>query len=274
MSTSMPEIIEHVRGHRAFSHPVFMSWAKNNPAPEVIGALFHQIQSFCSATRPGWNFPAALRAHDLVSESTLLAEIVESEENHGPELATMAGYILNRAAARAVCEDLTDQAAVEATLKKLSDDLLAALPGYDPVSGLTRQTRQAMAVFDRRKMTDRESTLRNLGTAIALEMISNRHLIPGEKLCLVDSGLYGVELSDPEMHYLLEHWGEVGAEQQHELNAIAAVSSVLDDESEPQIMAGIDDFLDSLAAMWDLLDAALLQSEAAERELALAGAPS
>jgi hypothetical protein len=67
-------------------------------------------------------------------------------------------------------------------------------------------------------------------------------------------------MDDPEMHYLLEHWGEIGAEQQHEKNAITAVGSVLDDKTEELIVAGAYDFLDSLVALWDVLDAALLES--------------
>jgi hypothetical protein len=123
-----------------------------------------------------------------------------------------------------------------------------------------RQTRRAIEVFERRKRTDRDTTIRNLGTALALEMISNGQLIPGEKHCLIDSGLYGAHMTDPEMHYLLEHYGEIGAEQQHEKNAVTAVAAVLDDETEPLIMEGVNDFLDALVSLWDLLDAALLAS--------------
>jgi hypothetical protein len=113
-------------------------------------------------------------------------------------------------------------------------------------------------VFDRRKCTDRKSTLYNLGVALALEITSNHHLIPGEKDCLVDSGLYGARMSEPQMHYLEEHWGELGAESQHEKNAIAAVLSVLTAETEPIILEGISDFLDSLVHLLHALDSALL----------------
>lgn len=260
MGLSIDQVIEHVCQHRCYTHPIFHHWAEVAPAPEVVGALFHQIQNFCASTRPGINFPTALKQHGLDSQSQLLQEIVESEANHGPELATMAGYVLNRSAKSTVCRDLYDQQRVESTLKAYSDRLLGGLPGYDPDTGLTIQAREAIAVFLRRERTDRESTLRNLGTALALEMISNRQLIPGEKHCLVDSRLYEASLEDPEMHYLLEHWGELGAEQQHEQNAYEAVASVLDDETAPFIVEGVDDFLDSLAALWDILDASLLQS--------------
>jgi hypothetical protein len=260
MSKNVDDVIEYVRNHRCFQHPIFKDWAAVNPAPEVVSALFHQIQSFCASTRPGWNLPQALADHGLIGQSLLLEEIVESESNHGPELARMAGYIVNRRAGKTVCPDLEDQEAVERQLRRDSDRILGSLPGYDPKTGLMRQTRKAIEVFERRKQVDRDTTIRNLGTALALEMISNGQLIPGEKHCLVDSGLYGVRMDDPEMHYLLEHYGEIGAEQQHEKNAVAAVAAVLGDQTEALIMEGVDDFLDSLVSLWDLLDAALLAS--------------
>ena len=260
MAKRIDEVVEYVRQHRCYSHPIFYDWAKVNPGTEVVGALFHQIQRFCASTRPGGRFPEAVKELGLSDESSLLQEIVESEEDHGPHLATMAGFILNSVAKRGICADLYDRDDVESTLKLYSDELLGNLPGYDLASGLTTQTRRARAVFDRRQLTDRESTMRNFGTALALEMISNRQLIPGEKHCLVDSGLYDAKMTDPEMHYLAEHWGEIGAEQHHEKNAIAAVASVLNDETEPLIMDGATDFLDSLANLWDVLDSALLES--------------
>ena len=260
MSMKIEELVKYIRNHRCYTHPIFKHWATTAPSPEVVGTLFHQIQNFCASTRPGWNFPMALKNLDLQKESQLLQEIVESEEDHGPELATMAGFILNRAAKQQICSDLYNQSAVESKLKEYSDQLLSTLPGYSLETGLMAQTQKAITVFDRRKLTDRDSTLRNLGTALALEMISNCQLIPGEKHCLVDSGLYEASIEHPEMHYLLEHWGEIGAEQQHEKNAIAAVASVLSEETEPLIMEGVNDFLNSLANLWDLLDAALLQS--------------
>ncbi|KGC51206.1 hypothetical protein [Burkholderia pseudomallei] len=260
MPITVDELVQKVKSHRCYSHPVFLNWAKVDPEPKVVGALFHQIQHFCASTRPGWNFPRALAEHGLQKQSELMTEIVDSESGHGPELATMAGYIVNRAAGGAVIPDLYDQAAVEGALKRYSDELLGSLPGYDDETGLTTQVCRAINVFERRKLVDVESTYRNLGTALALEMISNRQLIPGEKHCLVDSGLYGASLEVPEMHYLLEHWGEVGAEQQHEENARAAVKPALESEHAALVIEGAQEFLDALASVWDLLDASLLES--------------
>lgn len=254
-------LVKRIKNHRCYKHPIFRDWAVVQPEPKVIGALFHQIQKFCASTRPGWSFPEALQAHGLKEQSRLMQEIVESESNHGPELATMAGHIMNRAANALLCPDLYDQDAVERTLKDCSDELMGRLPGYDRDTGLTIQARNAIAVFDRRKRADAASTYLNLGTALALEMISNQHLIPGEKHCLVDSALYGATLEEPEMHYLLEHWGEIGAEQQHEKNAIAAVDTAASKpEAHALIMRGAEDFLNSLNSLWDTLHSSLLQS--------------
>ncbi|MFJ1561503.1 hypothetical protein [Streptomyces mirabilis] len=268
MPIAIEDLISRVRGHRCYNHPIFDHWAEVRPESVVVGALFHQIRSFCDATRPGGKFPQALAMHKFSEESALLQEIIESEENHGPELATMAGYIVNRAAGHVVFGDLYDQELVERGLKEFSDQLLKSLPGYDPRTGLLAQTRRARAVFDGRQQADRESTLRNLGTALALEMVSNRHLIPGEKTALVDAGIYDASLEDGEMHYLLEHWGEIGAEQQHEKNAIAAVGSVLNEDTEALVLEGLDGFLDALVALWDVLDSALLASGRPATELA------
>ncbi|HZM82549.1 MAG TPA: hypothetical protein VFC19_43085 [Candidatus Limnocylindrales bacterium] len=260
MSSTVHDLVARIRSHRAYHHPIFEHWAKTPPESQVVGALFHQIRCFCDATRPGGKFPQALAMHALSAESVLFQEIIESEENHGPELATMAGHIVNQAAGWAVFADIYNQELVEQGLKEFSDQILHTLPGYDPKTGLLAQTRRARAVFDSRQQVDKESTMRNLGVALALEMISNRHLIPGEKTALVDAGTYRVSLDDAEMHYLLEHWGEIGAEQQHEKNAVAAVESVLDAQTEALIVSGLDEFLDALTALWDVLDAALLIS--------------
>lgn len=115
-------------------------------------------------------------------------------------------------------------------------------------------------MFERRADASAEAVLKNLGTALALEIISNRSLIPGEKRALVDSGNYGVTLGDSQMHYLAEHWGEVGAEQQHENNVIQAVSCALTRDNEALIVEGVNDFLDALNNLWSTLDRLLVRA--------------
>jgi hypothetical protein len=76
----------------------------------------------------------------------------------------------------------------------------------------------------------------------------------------VDSRQYRVSLEDPEMHYLAEHWGELGAEQQHEQNVIEAVTAAVTPDNERLIEQGALDFCNALARLWDVIDASLLQS--------------
>ncbi|WP_328682219.1 hypothetical protein OG226_27805 [Streptomyces sp. NBC_01261] len=257
--TTTDALIDRIKTHRVFDHPLYEHWAAAPPSAEVSGALFHQVQSFCASTRPGGEFPAALRTLGWDEQAVLIEEIVDSESGHGPELATMAGHIVNRTGSQ-VFDDVYDTARVEAWLKSSSDQLLSGLPGYDRETGLTPQAKAAIEVFRRRFSSDAETTVRNLGTALALEIISNQSLIPGEKRALIDSGHYKADIDEPEMHYMAEHWGDAGAEQQHEANVIRAVTSVMDASNSAQIEQGVEDFLESLSVLWDVLDAALLAS--------------
>jgi len=258
--TTVENLVDQVKSHRLYDHPMYDHWAQAVPPPDVTGAVFHQIQKFCASTRPGLAFPEGLRSLGWLEQSRLIEEIVVSESGHGSDLATMAGYIVNRSAPGTVFADVEHQGTVEAGIKEFSDHLLGTLPGYVRPTGLTAQASAAIGVFLRRGDPDPETTVKNLGTALALEIISNRSLIPGEKHALVDSGNYGVTLEDPEMHYLADHWGEAGAEQQHEQNVLEAVGSVLDPSTSPLIEQGVADFLETLSALWDVIDAALLRS--------------
>ncbi|MDP2374361.1 hypothetical protein [Reyranella sp.] len=257
---SIDLLVKRIKVDRCFSHPIFDNWAMSNPDPLTIAALFHQLQLFCSSTRQGWHFPTALKDLGLSVQGKLMTEIVDSESNHGSALAMMAGHIVNRSARRTICPNIGDQKAVERQLKEFSDSIFANSPGYNRDTGLTGQARQAVAVFERRKLSDRRSTYKNLGTTLALELVANQILIPGMKVCLVDSSLYGVTLDEPEMHYLLEHWGEIGAEQQHERKAVAAVATALNESTQADIVAGIDEFLVSLVRLLDVMNEALRAS--------------
>lgn len=257
---TVENLVSYIKGHSCYNHSIFKNWAKVDPSKETVAALFHQIRSFCDATRPVHNLPAALIKNGFSKESTLVVGIGESEENHGPELATMAGYIINKMSKIPVFKDLSNQLEIESYLKEKSDEILGNLPGYDHETGWLVQTKTARDVFEGRKNTDKETVLKNLGVTLGLELISNRQLIPGEKLCLVDSKLYDVSLDDEEMHYLAEHWGEAGAEAAHEEAAKGAISTIMSTENEKLVYEGARNFLDSLSSLWDTLNSALLGS--------------
>lgn len=257
---STDKLVSYIKNHRCYTHPIFQNWILVNPERDVVAALFHQIRSFCDSTRPVHNLPDALIQNGFSTESSLVKAIAESEENHGPELATMAGHVLNKMGKEPLFTDLYDTETIETYLKNKSDALLGKLPGYNPETGLLIQNEKARNVFEGRKQAEAESLYKNLGTTLALEMISNGHLIPGEKQALLDSKLYPITIDDKEMHYLKEHWGEVGAEAMHEAAALNAISSVINSENEKLIFEGAREFLDSLMLLWDTLDSSLLGS--------------
>jgi hypothetical protein len=260
---NLEQLVDHVRHHRAYTHTIFHSWVKAKPRPDVVGALFHHIQSLCACSRPAWNFEVALTALDRPNECKIFKNIVKSEEDHGPQLATMAALIVNRAAHEPVFPDLHEQTQVERGLQAFSSRFFGSLPGYDRATGSLPQDRRVRAVFDRRKEVDRDSTYRNIGALLAIEMLANGQIIPGEQHCLVESGLYGLAMDDVGMEYLREHAGDDGAEQWHEQQATQAVGAMLDAGSAALIFDGTRECLDAVCGLWDLLEATLLQPASA-----------
>ena len=256
MSELIQTLVDRIRSHRCYHHPMFEHWVKVKPSWEAIGAFYHHMQCTCSASRPGWNFERGLMM--LGAQTKTLRDIVASEENHGPHLATMTGFLMNRAAGRIICPDLHDQAAIEAVMRDCSRRYFGNLPGYDWETGRMKQDRRVAMVYGRRKAIDLDSTYRNIGTLIATEINASGHVFPGELESLFESGYYGVKRDDPEMEYLFEHAGSEGAEAWHAETAIAATAEVLNRENEALIREGADEILDALAEMWDVLDTALL----------------
>lgn len=259
--TLIEDLTAHIRAHRCYRHPIFMHWAEVRPDPRAVGALFHHIQTLCACTRPGCAFTDGLAALEYAEGTDILRRIVQSEEDHGPQLATMAGFIVNRAAREPVFSDLSDQVAIEDGLRSSSRHLFGALPGYDRGAATLVQDRAVRTVFELREKADPESTYRNVGSLLAIEMLANNHIIPGEQSCLIDSGYYGDIADAPEMHYLREHGGEAGAESWHEQEAIRAVAGVLRHDTEALIRQGADACLDTIVGLWDLLDVTLLHHD-------------
>jgi hypothetical protein len=258
---TLSELVAYVEGHRAYTHPIFDHWGASRPQPDVIGAMFHHIGSLCACSRPAWSFETALAELDRPEECQILKSIVNSEEDHGPQLAVMAGHIVNCAAREAVIPDLNQQVDVERRLRAFSARFFDALPSYSRETGMLAQDRRVKAVFDRRKLSSRDATLGNVGALLAIEMLANGHIIPGEVRCLVDSELYGASMATPEMEYLREHAGDEGAECWHEEEAKRAVGAMLDCETEALIFGGLRECLDAVCGLWDLLDSTLLASQ-------------
>ncbi len=258
MLLTSDKIKAYITSHRCYQHSLFFDWAKANPSYNIVAPCLHQIRCFCDSTRIDHNFSTALRHHGYTEEADLQNEIVESESTHYDELLIMAAYIVNCSAKKTIIHDINDVIQIGYILRITSNLYFCNVPNYNQETGLIKQTREAIDIFEKRKKTDLHNTWRNIGATIALETISHQQLIPGEKHAFVDSGIYGITLEDPPMHYLKKHWGEHGAEKQHETNAYTILDAILDDGNARYIMEGISGFLDSVAALWDRLDEAIL----------------
>lgn len=258
MADLMDQLVTYIRAHRCLNHPIFHHWAQVNPSAEVIGAFFHHQQTACNATRPGRNFDQGLTNMDMAEATQTLKEIVASEEDHGPHLARMAGFLMNRASGRTIHPDLDDKEGIEEVMRNCSRTFFSHLPGYDPGPGFLKQDRAVRQVLMRRELTDRDSTYRNIGTLVAVEMLAAEHVFPGEMKCLIESGFYRATANDREMEYLIEHWGESGAEAWHSEKSIAAARPLMNEETEPLMFAGAAECLDAISNLWDILDSTLL----------------
>src|SRR5687767_8297217 len=149
MTQLIDRLVDRIRSHRCHHHPMLDHWVQVKPSWEAIGAFYHHMQCTCSASRPGWNFERGLLM--LGAQATTLRSIVASEENHGPHLATMAGFLMNRAAGGTICPDLYDQAAVESVMRACSRKYFGNLPGYDLETARLKQDRRVAMVYGRRK---------------------------------------------------------------------------------------------------------------------------
>jgi len=172
----------------------------------------------------------------------------------------MAAYILARLGLAEAREARGDLAAIAALLRWSSTEQFAGLGGFDPDTAMPPQTRAATALFASRSFTEPERVYFSLGAMLTVEFFANRHIIPGEKAAFVDSRRYHRTLADPEMHYLAERWGELGAEHAHE----ALIRRVIDQLADPRALAAVDQGVSEacqrIESFYDLLYTTLLQS--------------
>lgn len=101
-SSLLIEPLAHrITEHRCSRQPIFDSWRRVAPGTGRL-ARCSFIQSFCAVPRPAGRFPNALTDRPRRSERAH-AGIVDSEANHGAELARMAGHLLHRSTGARNC---------------------------------------------------------------------------------------------------------------------------------------------------------------------------
>lgn len=206
-----------VQQHPAMSHTVFDTWAARKPGLATLGATLYQIGAFCDATRTCGSMAEGLTALGQDAAPQLLREIEESERGHENRFLEMARRLLiETEPEQARYLPLNDLSSTHELLRQLSVRRLNNVPGVHHKAGLLVQTVRSQLHFRQRADTRREMVAYNVGGMLAVEMLANRHIIPGEIRAIAYSDHYDVDLDQPDLAYLAEHAGENGAEAQHE----------------------------------------------------------
>ncbi len=204
--------------HPVFEHPIYKQIAYQKLDQESMKSFWRHMGKYCALTRPGHNFIPSLRTAGLTQTADNMESIIASEAGHGKELETMAQYLIG---------------------KTITCSQLKKVFKLDTIPSL-QEMEQIFAV---RKSLDPKNIPYNLGVTLALEILANQNIIPGEVEAFVDCGHYQVSLTDPETHYLAEHAGEAGAEAHHEKLITEAITQLKDAEHiiQGQLTTGIND---------------------------------
>ena len=244
--------------HRAFSHPVFAHWAERKPGYATAGAVLRQIGEFCAATRPCGMIPAGLRELQLGTEARIVEEISTSEDGHTIAFQRMAGYLLRETDAEGGMRIEEDPRHIDRGLIWLSGAKLGSEPDFDRETGLLSETRAlTSSIRSSRAILEEITVARNVGAMAVIEMLANRHIIPGMVAAFLDSGHYRARIEHSDMGYLAEHAGEDGAELQHETDILRVVAATLASRCGWAVFQGSRSLLPKIATFYDALDDAL-----------------
>lgn len=202
------KILAEIKGHSVQEHGVFTALKARKHPPNVLTRYFIQMATFCDAAREQGQMPLLLDQHGFDIGWRTVMDVLGSQRNHEEQLQEMADILIHGGP----CDDAL-------TVTFLSDT--------DEWSQLTDGTIETIHVlclrsigrYDDATQSERfNDTLRALGGMLVVEIAMNRQIIPGEVAAFVDSGFYGLALSD--VAYLNEHAGEQGAEHNHEQRII------------------------------------------------------
>jgi hypothetical protein len=229
----MPRVLEAIEAHRALRHPLFQEMAKHKLSLKYRELFFREMGEFCRASRDfgvladhldRWNIKGNAEAAQAVRE------IAKSEEDHAAEFEAMAKHLTEN-------------------------------PEFSATDGERFQaTERAAGHFSTRRSESRLLVDASLGALIAVELLTHRHIIPGEITAFVTSGHYGVSLDDPGMQYLKNHAGDLRAESKHEELVLTRVANL-----ETNIFSfGATEFLDDVATWYDILLNCLYDSDSTE----------
>ena len=218
-------------------HGVFTRLAACKMPPEKLALYLLEMGAFCEASRSGGSIAQELRSRGWRKSADMVDAIFTSEARHGEDYAQMAKLLLRE----------------EAHLVTPFSNFWAENAGF----ATSRETRNVCSQFWLRQ--HREHALYSLGVLLVVEMAAHRQIIPGQVAAFIDSGFYGLTLS--EVTYLNVHAGEHGAEHAHEqavIDLLASLGSV-NPRDWSEINRGSREFLTALNGFYNRLEACITQ---------------
>lgn len=221
-------LIRAINEHRAGRHIVFAVLEKKKPPDDKLAKWFSHMAQFCVMAREIHSLPDNLRLYERPKEDRREKQAKLIERVRDQEKAN--GELYNRLASR-ICRRMVE-----------------------PSRELTPALRKMKFIFDQRDYDDQEALNYSLGAFLALDVMTDHHIIPGQIKCFVGSGHYGVALGDPDIEYLNKHLREYEHASRHDMKLKSADLIVTETPSSyAYVNKGMQEFLDTLVLFYSEL---------------------
>jgi hypothetical protein len=219
-------LVALIEEHPVNRHLVFILLAQGRPPPEKLEAWLCHVAHFCALARNVFSMPSNLRYHELDEIALVIEKVRENERQHGALYQDMAKRLLGK-----------------------------------PVifrETITPAIQQMEAIFVNRDYEDHACVYKSLGAYLALDVMTDHHIIPGQINAFVKSKKYGVRLS--ELEYLRKHYAEYSAAAVHGLKLRSALMIVPhSDNAFTHVKQGTKEFMDALQLFYDELVAIIVK---------------
>lgn len=213
--------------------PLFEKLAQKKISPKGMYLFWVSMGAYCEASRYMGTLVSSLAELGHIDPSERIKEIEQSEKHHGITLALAATCSI-KAAGGGEEYHLLEQD------RKRAERLFSSKE--EAIDSLERKALElvesCVELFHERARCTTKDVFYYLGVTYGVERLANTSIIPGEISAFVRSGLYPIQLEQPEMGYLREHAEECeGAEGWHE----AYMKRIIDEIGDTSAQQGVLD---------------------------------
>ncbi len=213
--------------------PLFDKLTQKKISPKGMYLFWISMGAYCEASRHMGTLVSSLAELGHMDASERIKEIEQSEKHHGITLALAATCSIKAAGGeeegRVLEQDRKRAERLFSSQEEVTDPLeKSALLVVEP----------CVKLFHERARCSTKDAFYFLGVTYGVERLANTNIIPGEINAFVRSGLYPLQLEQPEMGYLREHAEECeGAEGWHE----AYMKDIIDEIGDTSAQRGVLD---------------------------------